>query len=109
MCIHTYVSPTYKHSQNQRKRVPSYVHPIIVPPPLSSLFSQKMGAKLVGGLHKPNDQTSILPSALLPFLRPLPIRSLPGVGHHLEAVLKGVGVERVEQMQALSLSALHTT
>ena len=68
-----------------------------------------MGAKLVGGLHKPNDQTSILPSALHPFLRPLPVRNLPGVGHHIEGVLKGVGVERVEEMEALSLTMMKKT
>lgn len=96
MHVHIYLPLT-----NIAKKTNNMAHPC--PPP------QKLGAKLVGGLHKPNDQTSILPSALLPFLRPLPIRSLPGVGHHMEGVLKGVGVERVEQMEALSLSMLRKT
>ena len=37
-----------------------------------------MLAKLVSGLHKPDDQTVLLPPDVLEFVGPLPVRALPG-------------------------------
>lgn len=33
------------------------------------------------GLHKPDDQTVLLPPEAASFVVPLPVRALPGVGH----------------------------
>ncbi len=38
-----------------------------------------MLAKLVSGLHKPDDQTVMLPPDASAFVAPLPIRALPGL------------------------------
>ena len=38
-----------------------------------------MLAKLVSGLHKPDDQTVLLPPDASAFVAPLPIRALPGL------------------------------
>lgn len=38
-----------------------------------------MLAKLVSGLHKPDDQTVLLPPDASTFVAPLPIRALPGL------------------------------
>ena len=37
-----------------------------------------MLAKLVSGLHKPDDQTVLLPPDAADFVAPLPVRALPG-------------------------------
>ena len=38
-----------------------------------------MLAKLVSSLHKPDDQTVLLPPDTLDFVAPLPVRALPGM------------------------------
>ena len=38
-----------------------------------------MLAKLVSGLHKPDDQTVLLPPEVAEFVAPLPVRALPGM------------------------------
>lgn len=44
----------------------------------AGIASNRMLAKLVSGLHKPDDQTVILPPDAAAFVAPLPVRALPG-------------------------------
>ena len=44
----------------------------------AGISSNRMLAKLVSGLHKPDDQTALLPPDVLEFVAPLPVRALPG-------------------------------
>ena len=44
----------------------------------AGISSNRMLAKLVSGLHKPDDQTVLLPPDVLAFVAPLPVRALPG-------------------------------
>ncbi|GLC37395.1 hypothetical protein PLESTM_000579000 [Pleodorina starrii] len=46
-----------------------------------------MLAKLVSGLHKPDDQTVLFPDQAWAFVAPLPVRALPGVGYKTEKLL----------------------
>lgn len=45
----------------------------------AGIASNRMLAKLVSGLHKPDDQTVILPPDAAAFVAPLPVRALPGL------------------------------
>ena len=45
----------------------------------AGISSNRMLAKLVSGLHKPDDQTVLLPPDASAFVAPLPIRALPGL------------------------------
>ena len=44
----------------------------------AGIACNKMLAKLVSGLHKPNDQTIMPPPFAAAFLGPLPVRAIPG-------------------------------
>ena len=44
----------------------------------AGIASNRMLAKLVSGLHKPDDQTVILPPDAAAFVAPLPVRAMPG-------------------------------
>jgi DNA polymerase iota len=49
-------------------------------------------AKLISGLHKPDDQTVLPASHAARVVEPLPVRALPGVGHGVEKELASRGV-----------------
>lgn len=49
-------------------------------------------AKLISGLHKPDDQTVLPASHAARVVEPLPVRALPGVGHSVEKELVSRGV-----------------
>ena len=49
-------------------------------------------AKLISGLHKPDDQTVLPASHAARVVEPLPVRALPGVGHGVEKELVSRGV-----------------
>ena len=49
-------------------------------------------AKLISGLHKPDDQTVLPASHAALVVEPLPVRALPGVGHGVEKELASRGV-----------------
>ena len=48
----------------------------------------KMLSKPISGLHKPDDQTVLLPPHAKQFMAPLPIKAIPGVGYKMSSVLK---------------------
>jgi hypothetical protein len=55
---------------------------------LMALATPQMMAKLVSGLHKPDDQTLLLPPHASQFVATLPVRAIPGIGHKTNATLK---------------------
>lgn len=57
----------------------------------AGVASNRMLAKLAAGLHKPDDQTVLLPSEAVAFVASLPLRALPGVGYRMEAELTAMG------------------
>lgn len=68
----------------------------------------KQASKLATGLHKPNDQTALLPWAIAPLLLTLPVSSLPGVGYKTNQKLASLSVTTVAQLfklPALPLAA----
>lgn len=70
------------------------------------IANSKMLAKLVSSLHKPNAQTSLQLKNALPFIADFPVRKLPGVGERLEGILKNFGVEKIGQLQKISLQEI---
>ena len=56
-------------------------------------------AKLISGLHKPDDQTVLPASHAARVVEPLPVRALPGVGHGLEKELTSRGVSTASDLR----------
>ncbi|TRY62618.1 hypothetical protein TCAL_00417 [Tigriopus californicus] len=64
-------------------------------------------AKLVGGCHKPDDQTLLLPDQTLALLQTLPSpRSIPGIGSATHASLLELGIDTLADLQAAQVSNL---
>ncbi|KAL4854768.1 DNA polymerase iota [Chlorella vulgaris] len=61
----------------------------------------KMLAKLVSGLHKPDDQTVLPPPEAAAFVAPLPVRALPGVGYKTEQALSAAGIATAADLRAV--------
>ena len=59
----------------------------------------KLFAKLISGLHKPDDQTVLPASHAARVVEPLPVRALPGVGHGLEKELTSRGVSTASDLR----------
>ncbi|BDA49872.1 DNA polymerase iota at N-terminal half [Coccomyxa sp. Obi] len=72
----------------------------------AGISCSKMLAKLVSGMHKPDDQTILLPTNAPLFVAPLPVRTIPGVGYKLEAELTAIGISTANDIRALSKTAL---
>ena len=62
-----------------------------------------MLAKLVSGLHKPDDQTVLLPSAAEAFVAQLPLRAIPGIGRKMDQQLESMGLRTVAHLQQVCL------
>ena len=63
------------------------------------IAANKLLAKLASDFQKPNGLTLIPERDKVQFLRPLPVRSLHGVGRVTEEVLKRAGIETVGDLQ----------
>eukprot|EP00884_Botryococcus_braunii_P008015 jgi/Botrbrau1/17214/Bobra.0620s0004.1 len=72
----------------------------------AGIACNRMLAKLISGIHKPDDQTILLPQDAAAFVHNLPVRAFPGVGWKLEAQLKEAGVEKACQLLEWSLTRL---
>ncbi|KAK9826961.1 hypothetical protein WJX74_001872 [Apatococcus lobatus] len=72
----------------------------------AGIACNKMLAKLVGGLHKPDDQTTLPPSEAAAFVASLPVRALPGVGYKLNTELEQRGVMTAEELRRWSIADL---
>ena len=74
----------------------------------AGISCNKLLSKLSSGLHKPDDQTLLLPCYAAEFIAPLPVRALPGVGVKLEAELLALGVDTVGKLRNISHKQLLT-
>lgn len=63
------------------------------------IAANKLLAKLASDYHKPDGLTLIPERDKVQFLRPLPVRSLHGVGRVTEEVLKNAGIETIGDLQ----------
>ncbi|KAL3161617.1 hypothetical protein ABBQ32_010474 [Trebouxia sp. C0010 RCD-2024] len=72
----------------------------------AGISSNRMLAKLVSGLHKPDDQTVLLPPDTLDFVAPLPVRALPGVGYKMGNELDRMGVKTAADLRQVSQETL---
>src|SRR5262249_1499281 len=63
------------------------------------IAANKLLAKIASDHHKPNGLTLITEREKVQFLRPLPVRSLYGVGKVTEQVLRKAGIETVGDLQ----------
>ncbi|RUA11011.1 MAG: hypothetical protein DSY81_01945 [Bacillota bacterium] len=72
----------------------------------AGLGRNRMFARLIGKLHKPDGLGYIEPEQEESLLLQLPIESIPGVGPRTATVLSNLGIEKVEQLRELSRSAL---
>eukprot|EP00448_Togula_jolla_P021960 CAMPEP_0170574588 /NCGR_PEP_ID=MMETSP0224-20130122/3383_1 /TAXON_ID=285029 /ORGANISM="Togula jolla, Strain CCCM 725" /LENGTH=634 /DNA_ID=CAMNT_0010897261 /DNA_START=60 /DNA_END=1964 /DNA_ORIENTATION=+ len=71
------------------------------------IATNKMLAKLGCGLHKPNQQTVVLPAAVAPLLHGLPLERLPGLGGDLGAQVRSVlAVATASELAAVPRSRL---
>jgi DNA polymerase iota len=53
----------------------------------AGISCSKMLAKLVSGIHKPDDQSILLPDDAADFVAPLPVRAIPGAAVWVQALL----------------------
>jgi len=63
-------------------------------------------SKLISGLHKPDDQTILLPEHVVEFLGPLHVRMIPGVGAVLHSKLQEAQIVQVRDLWRWSRTRL---
>lgn len=68
--------------------------------------TNRMLARLAGKLAKPGGVAEIFPGAEQAFLAPLPVDSLPGVGHSIGADLERFGIRTVADLRQVSREVL---
>ena len=70
------------------------------------LASTRLVAKVASDQAKPRGLVWVPEGSEAAFLAPLDVRKIPGIGKVTEAALKGLGIERVEQLAAIPLERL---
>ena len=75
----------------------------------AGIATSQIMAKLISGLHKPNDQTILLPEFAKDFLADLPVRAIPGVGAVLQSTLAAHDVVKVSDLWSWSHERLRDT
>jgi DNA polymerase IV len=68
--------------------------------------TSKTVAKIASDLRKPRGLVVVPPGGEAEFLRPLPLRALPGLGPAAERALAGLGITTLGQLGALPLDAV---
>jgi DNA polymerase-4 len=68
----------------------------------------KVVAKVASELSKPDGLIEVAAGQEHPFLSPLPITRLPGIGKKTERILNGLGINTIAQLSTMPLSALKT-
>lgn len=68
--------------------------------------SNKLIAKIASSLAKPNGLYEVPTGCEVPFLAPLPIQAIPGIGVKTQTVLNIDGIHWVKDLQALSMDQL---
>lgn len=69
----------------------------------------KLISKMAAGVNKPDGLTVVTPDQIEPFLSPLPVGKLFGVGRVTEKKLNDEGIETVEQLREIPLEELRRT
>lgn len=73
----------------------------------AGIAHNKLLAKIVCGMNKPNKQTVLIPSCTNNVMIGLEsIRSIPGIGKKVEQLLNEIGVHTVEELQDVDFSVL---
>ena len=63
------------------------------------LSTNKSVAKIATGEAKPNGELQVAQQQVLPFLSPLSIRKIPGVGHKAFQTLRTMGIDTIETLR----------
>lgn len=67
----------------------------------------KLQAKIVGQVHKPNNQTVLAPLAAKKFMSELgSLRNITGIGEKTESKLQSLGIETIQQLQECDVISL---
>jgi DNA polymerase IV (DinB-like DNA polymerase) len=66
----------------------------------------KLIAKIASGMYKPDGLTVVREDEAEPFLAPLSVRAIPGIGPKTEAMLSKQGIKLVTDLKPLSLQQL---
>jgi DNA polymerase-4 len=75
--------------------------------PISFALSQnKTVSKVATDVYKPNGEAHVLAGTEKPFLAPLSIRKLPGIGGKTYPILRNMGIEKIETIQAMPMIML---
>src|SRR5215831_449794 len=70
------------------------------------LATTRLTAKVASDQAKPRGLVWVLPGCEARFLAPLSVRKIPGIGEVTERALRGLGIETVEQLAAVSQEKL---
>jgi DNA polymerase-4 len=73
------------------------------------LSANKTVSKIATGEAKPAGAKHILHGTEKPFLAPLSIRKIPGVGQETYKTLRGLGIQRIETIQAMPAELMEKT
>jgi DNA polymerase-4 len=73
------------------------------------LSANKTVSKIATGEAKPAGAKHILHGTEKPFLAPLSIRKIPGVGQETYKTLRGLGIQRIETIQAMPVDLMEKT
>lgn len=72
----------------------------------AGVASSKSVAKIASGYNKPDGLTIVPPHRTLEFLRPLPIRKIPGIGPKTEERLKALSIETIGDIEKKDMTEL---
>jgi DNA polymerase IV (DinB-like DNA polymerase) len=70
--------------------------------------SNKLVSKIASNFKKPDGLTIVTPEKIEPFLDPLPIRTIPGIGKKTEEVFTEMGLETISQLKKLDVFSLNS-
>jgi DNA polymerase-4 len=70
------------------------------------IASGKVVAKIAAELSKPDGLLEVAAGEERPFLAPLPVARLPGIGKKTERILNGLGIHTIDELSIVPLSAL---
>src|SRR5688572_15681402 len=70
------------------------------------LSVNKTVSKIATGQAKPNGQLQVVQQQVLPFLSPLSIRKIPGVGQKTYQLLRNMGVPTIEVLRAIPVELM---
>lgn len=73
------------------------------------LSANKTVSKIATGEAKPAGSRHILHGTEKPFLAPLSIRKIPGVGQETYKTLRGLGIQRIETIQSMPVEMMEKT